>query len=108
MRNKGTYESVIAHIYRMFATALSGKQAELDSEGRIRMDSWELVPEVQNECQRLWQEVTTDNLKSISDYDDYKRQFLQLFGFELKEVDYSKDVNPDVAIAELEDLTAAR
>ncbi|MCR5536256.1 MAG: trans-2-enoyl-CoA reductase family protein [Succinivibrio sp.] len=108
MREKGTYESVIAHIYRMFATALSGKQVQLDEQGRIRMDSWELESAVQDECKQLWAKTTTENLKSISDYDDYKHQFLQLFGFEFKEVDYSQDVNPAVAIEDLVDLTQAR
>ena len=35
---------------------------------------------------------------------DYKKQFLQLFGFECDGVDYSADVNPDVAIDNLENL----
>ena len=31
----------------------------------------------------------------------YKREFLQLFGFEVDGVDYDADVNPDVAIAQM-------
>lgn len=104
MREQGTYESVVAHIQRLFAKMLYGGAAELDEEGRIRMDAWELKDEVQNRCAELWQQVTTENLKSISDYEDYKKQFLQLFGFEIDGVDYNADQNPAVEIENLVSL----
>jgi enoyl-[acyl-carrier protein] reductase/trans-2-enoyl-CoA reductase (NAD+) len=34
----------------------------------------------------------------LSDFEGYKREFLQLFGFEVEGVDYEADVNPAVAI----------
>ena len=67
---------------------------ELDVEGRIRMDSWELRDSVQLKCKDLWAKVTTENLKEITDYEEYKHEFLQLFGFEVDGVDYQADVNP--------------
>lgn len=95
MREQGIHESVIEHIYRMFATSLYGVKApEIDAAGRIRMDSWELRDSVQLKCKDLWAKVTTDNLKEITDYEEYKHEFLQLFGFEVDGVDYSADVNP--------------
>ncbi len=96
MRQQGCYESVIEHIYRMFAKSLYGSECELDAEGRVRMDSWELEPAVQGECKALWPQITTANLKDLTDYEDYKKQFLQLFGFEVAGVDYSLDSNPEV------------
>jgi enoyl-[acyl-carrier protein] reductase/trans-2-enoyl-CoA reductase (NAD+) len=101
MREQGIYESVIEHIYRMFHDALYGNQAELDDEGRVRMDSWELRASVQDRCKELWPQVTTENLSSLSDYEDYKLQFLQLFGFDVEGVDYAADVNPDVKMDNL-------
>ena len=95
MREQGIYESVIEHIYRMFAKSIYGNEAEYDNEGRLRMDSWELRDSVQQKCKDLWPKVTTENLFELSDYADYKKQFLQLFGFECDGVDYSADVNPD-------------
>ena len=80
----------------------------IDPEGRIRNDTWELRPEIQQECMDLWKQVTTENLKQISDYDDYKKQFLQLFGFEIPGVDYSKDQNIEVEIPDLVNMVAAR
>lgn len=95
MREQGIHESVIEHIYRMFATSLYGVKApELDADGRIRMDSWELRDSVQLKCKDIWPTVTTENLKDITDYDKYKHEFLELFGFEVDGVDYAADTNP--------------
>ena len=73
MREQGIYESVIEHIYRMFAKSIYGNEAEYDNEGRLRMDSWELRDSVQQKCKDLWPKVTTENLFELSDYADYKK-----------------------------------
>ncbi len=104
MREQGIYESVIDHIYRLFGDALYGDKAELDKENRLRMDSWELRDSVQGKCKELWSKVTTENLFELSDYADYKKQFLELFGFDVEGIDYTADVNPDVAIENLDNL----
>ena len=49
----------------------------------------------------LWKDINTDTLRELSDFAGYKREFLQLFGFEVDGVDYDADVNPDVPIAQL-------
>ncbi len=96
MRELGTYESVIAHIYRMFKTSLYGNEAEFDEQGRLRMDTWELDVKCQDKCKEIWPSVTTENLNELTDYEDYKKQFLELFGFGIEGVDYQADVNPKV------------
>jgi len=103
MREQGIYESVIEHIYRMFSEIYS-KKVEIDDMNRIRMDSWELRDSVQSKCKELWPKVTTENLFEMSDYADYKKQFLQLFGFDVEGVDYAADVNPDVPMDNLENM----
>ena len=103
MREQGVYESVIEHILRMFKEIYSNK-VNMDDNNRIRMDGWELQDSIQNKCKELWSQVKTENLYEISDYADYKKQFLQLFGFEVEGVDYSKDVNPEQDIPELINL----
>lgn len=96
MREFNCYESVIEHIQRMFADMLYGPNILLDDKDRIRVDALELQDKVQEKCKQIWQEVTNDNLFDKTDYADYKKQFLQLFGFEVEGVDYSADVNPVV------------
>ena len=68
------------------------------------VDSWELRDSVQNKCKELWPQVTTENLNELSDYQDYKKQFLELFGFDVEGVDYSADVNPEVEVLNLVSL----
>jgi enoyl-[acyl-carrier protein] reductase/trans-2-enoyl-CoA reductase (NAD+) len=51
-------------------------------------------PEVQQAVAKLWTEVTTDNLGSISDIDGYRAEFVKLFGFGLPGVDYEAEAEP--------------
>jgi len=97
MREKNIHEVPIDQINRLFRTRLyQGSDLALDDEQRIRMDDWELRDDVQQACKDLWPKVTTENLSQLTDYREYKEEFLSLFGFGYDSVDYSKDVNPVV------------
>jgi enoyl-[acyl-carrier protein] reductase / trans-2-enoyl-CoA reductase (NAD+) len=99
MKQKGIHEGTIEQINRLFHQCLyrlDGKAPETDSEGRLRLDDWELRDDVQQACKALWPTVTTENLWEETDYAGYKHDFLRLFGFDRKDVDYNADVNPDV------------
>lgn len=97
MKEKGTHEGCIEQIYRMFATQLyNGKKPQLDENGRVRMDDWEMAPDVQSAVMALWNDVCTENLKEISDYNTYRAEFLKLFGFGFNQVNYEEDVSPMV------------
>ena len=101
MKEQGLHEGTIDQLNRLFGEQLysaQGQQGELvtDEAGRLRMDDWELRDDVQQACQDLWPEVTTENLFAITDYAGYKHEFLKLFGFERDDVDYDADVNPEV------------
>ena len=99
MKDKGIHEGTIEQIIRLFNDRLyrSDKAAvPTDAEGRVRLDDWELRDDVQQACKAMWPTVTTDNLKTVTDYAGYKGEFLKLFGFSRSDVDYDADVNPDV------------
>ncbi len=99
MKAKGIHEGTIEQINRLFHERLyraDGQAPATDAEGRVRLDDWELREDVQNECKELWPNVTTDNLREVTDYVGYKHDFIKLFGFEAEGVDYSADVAPDV------------
>ncbi|MEW6343924.1 MAG: enoyl-ACP reductase FabV [Pseudomonadota bacterium] len=98
MKEKGTHEGCIEQVYGLYKDSLYGTAPRLDEEGRLRADYKELDPEVQNQVQQLWSQVTNDNLYELTDFAGYKTEFLRLFGFEIAGVDYEADVNPDVAI----------
>jgi len=99
MKEKGLHEGCIEQIYRLFAGRLyNGASPQPDEKGRIRIDDWEMQADVQGAVAKLWPEVTTENLESISDIKGYRTEFLKLFGFGLPGVDYTKEVDPVVPI----------
>jgi enoyl-[acyl-carrier protein] reductase/trans-2-enoyl-CoA reductase (NAD+) len=98
MKADGTHEGCIEQVDGLFRDSLYGATPVLDSEGRLRADGKELRPLVQNKVAELWPLVTNENLNDISDFKGYKKEFLNLFGFEIDGVDYDADVDPDVKI----------
>ncbi len=100
MKARGVHEGCIEQIDRLFRDRLYGDGA-LDEEGRMRVDELELDPAVQAEVAAIWEQIDTDNLKSLADFDGYRQEFLQLFGFGVDGVDYAADVDPDIAIIAL-------
>ena len=75
----------------------------LDEAGRLRVDQLELDPAVQAEVAGIWEQIDTDNLKTLADFDGYRQEFLQLFGFGIEGVDYEAEVDPEVSIPQLVD-----
>ena len=101
MKATGEHEGCIEQVNRLFRDSLYGDLAGPDGEGRLRADNLELNPDVQAEVEAIWAKIDSDNLTTLSDFDGYRREFLQLFGFEVEGVDYEADVNPEVAIPQL-------
>jgi len=96
MKEKGLHEGCMEQIHRLFTTQLykeDGSVATTDEARRLRLDDWELRDEVQQACTELWPTITTENLFELTDYQDYKDEFLQLFGFGIDGVDYDADVD---------------
>ena len=98
MKEQGTHEGCIEQIDGLFRDSLYSTQPYLDEEGRLRADGQDLDPAIQDAVAKLWQGVNTETLRQLSDFEGYKREFLQLFGFEVDGVDYAADVNPEVPI----------
>jgi enoyl-[acyl-carrier protein] reductase/trans-2-enoyl-CoA reductase (NAD+) len=96
MKEKGLHEGCMEQIYRLFTTQLfkeDGSAPTTDDVRRLRLDDWELRDDVQQACTDLWPQITTENLFELTDYQDYKDEFLQLFGFGIEGVDYDADVD---------------
>ncbi|MCL1139107.1 enoyl-ACP reductase FabV [Shewanella pneumatophori] len=99
MRAEGLHEGCIEQISRMFNERLykaDGSTADVDDSNRLRLDDWELREEIQQHCRDMWPQVTTENLSELTDYREYKEEFLKLFGFGVEGIDYEADVNPHV------------
>lgn len=91
MKAKGNHEGCIEQMYRLFGR-LSGGQPELDADGQIRMDDWEMQEDIQSEVSEVWESINADNFKQLTDMDGYWKDFYALFGFGVDGVDYSADV----------------
>ena len=92
MKAKGNHEGCIEQMYRLFAKLASG-QLDLDSDGQIRMDDWEMQEDIQTEVSKVWESINADNFKELTDMDGYWKDFYALFGFGVDGVDYTADVD---------------
>ncbi len=100
MKEMGLHEGCIEQMQRLFSTQLyNGNQPQLDSEGRARVDDWEMRPDVQAKVAAIWPQVTTENLAQLTDIAGYRTEFLKLFGFGLPGVNYDADVEPHVPLS---------
>jgi enoyl-[acyl-carrier protein] reductase/trans-2-enoyl-CoA reductase (NAD+) len=102
MKAKGIHEDCIQQIYRLFADRLyNGRKFSdipVDPEGRVRVDDLEMRDDVQKEVQALWKTVSTANVNQVADVKGYEEDFLKLFGFGLKGVNYDADVNVELPL----------
>jgi len=99
MKDAGLHEGCVEQIQRLFAEHLaSGGGPSLDEKGRIRIDDWEMRPDIQAAVASAWETVTTENLSAVSDFSGYRKEFLRLFGFGLEGVDYESDTNPEIPL----------
>ena len=99
MKERGLHEGCIEQIDRLYRTQLYGGNAlDFDDAGRVRIDDWEMRPDVQAEVTRLWPQITTENLAELTDSAGYQFEFLKLFGFGLAGVDYEAETDPHVEL----------
>ncbi|NCD69502.1 enoyl-ACP reductase FabV [Mucilaginibacter agri] len=102
MKAEGIHEGCIEQIQRLFEQRLyNGSTIPTDDKGRIRIDDWEMRPDVQAKVDELWKIADTESLKSIGDLAGYHGDFMNLFGFEVPGVDYTADVNEVVEVSGL-------
>ena len=99
MKEEGIHEGCIEQIQRLYQDRLyTGNSIPTDDKGRIRIDDWEMRDDVQEKVATLWKQATTESLPEIGDLEGYRKDFLNLFGFDFEGVDYKADANEMVAI----------
>ena len=102
MKAEGIHEGCIEQIQRLYQDRLyTGEPIPTDEKGRIRIDDWEMRADVQEKIATLWKQATTESLSEIGDLEGYKKDFLNLFGFEFEGVDYQADANEMVGVASI-------
>lgn len=98
MKEQGSHEGCIEQINRLFwerlYLATDGSEfakIPVDEENRIRIDDWEMDPQVQAEVDRIMPLVTQENVGELADLEGYRHDFLATSGFDIAGVDYEAD-----------------
>ena len=93
MKRKGLHEGCIQQMYRLYRDYLFTVDPKpLDSDGRIRLDDWEMREDVQNEVAELWQQMQESKTEHVAEIAEFRSEFLRHHGFEMPGVDYDQDV----------------
>ncbi|MGG5575114.1 enoyl-ACP reductase FabV [Vibrio diazotrophicus] len=103
MKEKGTHEGCIEQMQRLFSEKLylgESVTTPVDNERLIRMDDLELNQDTQEKVLAILGEINADNFKQLGDYQGFKQEFLNLNGFGFENVDYSKDVDLKLFLAQ--------
>lgn len=109
MKEKNLHEGCIEQMWRLFHDRLytPNNVTPVDEHGLIRVDDYEMLPEIQAAVSQLWQQVNSDNIMTLGDLTGYRHEFHKLFGFEVAGLDYTAECEPDVAIASLTEAVSA-
>ncbi len=99
MKEKGTHEGCIEQINRLLKDNIYVSTVPArDKEGRIRIDNFEMAPDIQQKITALWPNVSTETLSELTDIEGYRDDFYRLFGFNVPGIDYTADVDQSVGI----------
>ena len=49
--------------------------------------------DVQKDVNKLWHQITNENLHKLINVKDFKKEYLQLYGFEVPGIDYEAEVD---------------
>jgi enoyl-[acyl-carrier protein] reductase/trans-2-enoyl-CoA reductase (NAD+) len=103
MKEKGLHEGCIEQIVRLYKDRLYTSDAAkepsktpVDSEGRIRLDDWEMRDDVQAETQKRLDLATEETLSELADVAGFRGDFMEAHGFEVEGVDYEAEVSPQM------------
>lgn len=97
MKERNLHEGCLEQAYRLFTERLYGPEGiQTDEKGRIRLDDWEMKPEIQKAVDEAWtlqvegEEVVAGDVEAcIQEYDS-------LHGFGYDDIDYNEPVDPQV------------
>jgi enoyl-[acyl-carrier protein] reductase / trans-2-enoyl-CoA reductase (NAD+) len=83
MKEKGAHEDCIQQMYRLFAEKLynNNNGVAVDEANRIRLDDWEMEPDVQEKVKEIMESMTAENFKEVLDLEGYKKDLYEIHGF---------------------------
>ena len=101
MKEKDLHEGCIEQMYRLIHDRLCVQNVPLDEQRLIRVDDYEMKPEVQQAVEEIWSQINNDNLTELADLDGFWDGFYEIFGFRIDGVDYDREVDIQIPIPSL-------
>jgi enoyl-[acyl-carrier protein] reductase / trans-2-enoyl-CoA reductase (NAD+) len=96
MKERKTHETAIDQIIRLFQDKLLDTNHPIvDVNGFIRLDDYELEDQLQDAILKKWDIMSADNFLDLIDLDQYTIDFHQIFGFNVRAINYQDLVETD-------------
>ena len=90
MKEAGTHEGCIEQMIRLYSDNDLLGACNLDDLGRIRIDNFELDSQIQDKILAVWDTINSENILKVTDIEGVRKDFINLFGFDVDGVDYTK------------------
>ncbi|MEU2504853.1 enoyl-[acyl-carrier-protein] reductase FabV [Streptomyces sp. NPDC007863] len=86
----------IGQLVELWDRLTGARPLDLDDEGRVRLDTWELDPAVQEAVAARWAAATSDSVAGLAALGWFGDEVRRLYGFSVPGVDYDAAVETDV------------
>ena len=93
MKYHNLHESILEHKFRLFKDMIYGDKRITDKYGRIRLDHLEMNELIQKETNHLMSSLSNDAILNLKGTQDFLKEFYQINGFAIDEIDYDLDVD---------------
>ncbi len=97
MKEENLHEETINQMYRLFNEKLR-TPVELDAEGKIRLDDFEMLPNIQQKVELAFNNINSSNVEKYADIKGYTTDFLHIFGFAFSNINYNEEVDVNIQI----------
>ncbi|MFG2409977.1 enoyl-[acyl-carrier-protein] reductase FabV [Streptomyces goshikiensis] len=91
-----TMVAPIGQLVELWDRLTGARPLDLDDEGRVRLDTWELDPAVQDAVAERWSTAISDTIDELADLAWFSDEVRRLYGFSVPGVDYTAAVETDV------------
>jgi enoyl-[acyl-carrier protein] reductase / trans-2-enoyl-CoA reductase (NAD+) len=91
-----TMQSTVGQFVDLWDHLMGTTPMEIDDQGRIRLDHWELADGVQDAVIARWGAVTPENITDIADVEWFHGEMSRLYGFAVSGVDYDEPLDPNL------------
>jgi enoyl-[acyl-carrier protein] reductase/trans-2-enoyl-CoA reductase (NAD+) len=89
-------QSPVRQSVRLWDHLAGDPGAEIDAEGRLRLDDWEFAPGIQAQLGKRWQDDDEAIIAGLTDPGWFGREIERLYGFSMAGIDYAEPVELDV------------